>query len=141
MDLLARLLRSQGRDAEADQLTRDAAKIRQAAAAIDGYTLRRADMPGEFRVGGGVSAPKLEHKVEPEYTVLARAAKYQGSVVLSIEIGPDGLAHNVRVKQGLGLGLDERAVEAIGQWKFQPAMKDGQPVTVAATIEVNFKLL
>ena len=62
-------------------------------------------------------------------------------MVLSVEVGPDGLAHNARVLRGLGLGLDENAIDAISQWRFRPAVKDGQPVTVPATIEVNFRLL
>ena len=89
----------------------------------------------------GISAPTLLRKVEPEYSEAARAAKYQGTVVLYIEVEPDGVARNIRVIRGLGLGLDEKAIEAIRQWKFKPGMKDGQPVTVAATVEVNFRLM
>ena len=58
-----------------------------------------------------------------------------------VEIGPDGLAHNPQIVQGLGLGLDQKAIDAISAWKFKPGAKDGVPVTVAATIEVNFRLL
>lgn len=93
-----------------------------------------------FKVGGGVSPPSLIYKVDPEYTEQARAANYQGVVVLYVEIGPDGTASNFKVLRSLGLGLDEKAIEAVKQWKFRPAQKDGQPVTVAATIEVNFRL-
>lgn len=96
---------------------------------------------GVFRVGGGVSAPRLTYKVEPEYSEEARKAKYQGTVVLAVEVWPDGLAHNIRVLRSLGLGLDEKAIEAVEKWKFQPGRKDGKPVRVAATIEVNFRLL
>lgn len=95
---------------------------------------------GVYRVGGGVSAPVLIHKVEPEYTEEARAAKYQGTVSLYTEIAPDGTATNIRVVHGLGLGLDEKAIEAVKQWRFKPGQKDGKPVTVMATIEVNFRL-
>ncbi len=95
---------------------------------------------GAFRVGGGVSAPVLLWKVEPEYTEEARAAKYQGTVLLYIEVGPDGHAHNMRVIRSLGLGLDQKAIQAVSQWKFKPGAKEGQPVTVQATIEVNFRL-
>jgi TonB family protein len=97
--------------------------------------------PGTYRVGGGVSAPALVYKVEPEYTEVARVAKYQGTVLLYLEVGIDGAAHNVKVIQSLGLGLDQKAIEAVSRWKFKPGMKDGQPVPVAATIEVNFRLL
>jgi periplasmic protein TonB len=96
---------------------------------------------GVYRVGGGVTSPVLLHKVEPEYSEEARKAKYQGTVLLYIEVSADGRATNVRVQRSLGLGLDEKAIEAVKQWKFKPGLKNGQPVTVAATIEVNFRLL
>ncbi len=96
---------------------------------------------GVFRVGGGVSAPVLLYKKEPEYSEEARKAKYQGTVVLYVEIDPSGKATNMRVVRSLGLGLDEKAMEAVKLWKFKPGAKDGKPVTVAATIEVNFRLL
>jgi TonB family protein len=96
---------------------------------------------GVYRVGGGVTAPVLLYKKEPEYSEEARKAKYQGTVLLYIEVDPSGKATNIRVQHSLGLGLDEKAVEAVKQWKFKPGYKDGKPVTVAATIEVNFRLL
>jgi TonB family protein len=96
---------------------------------------------GVFRVGGGVSAPALIYKVEPEYSEEARKAKYQGTVLLYIEVDYDGRAQNIRVARSMGLGLDEKAIEAVRKWKFRPGMKDGKPVIVAATIEVNFRLL
>ena len=96
---------------------------------------------GVFRVGGGVTAPALLFKVEPEYSEEARKAKYQGTVVLYVEVDASGHARNLRVVRSLGLGLDEKAIEAVKKWKFKPGYKDGKPVTVAATIEVNFRLL
>lgn len=96
---------------------------------------------GVFKVGGGVTPPTLLQKVEPEYSEEARKAKYSGTVVLYIEVTPDGKANNIRVQRSLGLGLDEKAMEAVRKWRFSPGKKDGQPVTVAATIEVNFRLL
>ena len=96
---------------------------------------------GPFRVGGGVTAPVVLHKVEPEYSEEARKAKYQGTVLLYIEVDANGHATNIKVQRSLGLGLDEKAIEAVKQWKFKPGYKDGKPVTVAATIEVNFRLL
>jgi protein TonB len=96
---------------------------------------------GVFKVGGGVTPPELVHKKEPEYSEEARKAKYQGTVLLYIEVGPDGKAHNIKVQRSLGLGLDDKAIEAVRQWVFRPGKKDGKPVTVAATIEVNFRLL
>ena len=95
---------------------------------------------GVFRVGGGVSAPTLVRKVDPEYTAEARSAKYQGTVTLYTEIDPNGKATNIKVLHSLGLGLDEKAIEAVTKWEFKPGMKDGKPVTVMATIEVNFRL-
>ena len=68
---------------------------------------------GVFRIGGGVSAPRLTYKVEPEYSEEARKAKYQGTVVLAIEVWPDGKAHNIRVIRSLGLGLDQKAIDAV----------------------------
>lgn len=96
---------------------------------------------GVYRAGGGVSKPILMVKVEPEYSEEARKAKYQGTVQLYIEVDPSGRAQNIRVVQSLGLGLDEKAIEAVKKWKFRPGVKDGKPVTVAASVEVSFRLL
>ncbi|SPE42251.1 TonB family protein [Candidatus Sulfopaludibacter sp. SbA3] len=96
---------------------------------------------GVFRVGGGVTAPVLVFKVEPEYSEDARKAKYQGTVTLYVEVDPSGKATHIQVLHSLGLGLDEKAIEAVRKWKFHPGLKDGKPVTVAASIEVNFRLL
>jgi periplasmic protein TonB len=96
---------------------------------------------GVFRVGGGVTAPALLAKVEPEYSEEARKAKYQGTVLLYVQVSPEGKAVNMRVLHSLGLGLDEKAMEAVKKWRFKPGTKDGKPVTVEAQIEVNFRLL
>jgi periplasmic protein TonB len=96
---------------------------------------------GIYRVGGGVSSPILMAKVEPQYSEEARKAKYQWTVLLYVEIDTSGHATNIKVQRSLGLGLDEKAIEAVKQWKFKPGYKDGKPVMVAATIEVNFRLL
>ncbi len=96
---------------------------------------------GVFRVGGGVTAPALLSKVEPEYSEEARKAKYQGTVMLYVEIDAAGRAQNMRVLHSLGLGLDEKAMDAVRKWRFKPGTKDGRPVTVIATVEVNFRLL
>jgi len=95
---------------------------------------------GPFRVGGGVSAPRAIYTPDPEYSEEARKAKYQGTVVLWVVIGPDGRVHDLRVQRTLGLGLDEKALEAVRQWRFEPARKDGQPVAVQINVEVNFHL-
>ena len=91
--------------------------------------------------GGGVSAPTVRYKIEPEYSEEARKAKYSGTVLLSIEVDPSGRARNVSVTKGVGLGLDEKAIEAVNKWRFNPGLKDGKPVTVRAQVEVNFRLL
>ncbi len=96
---------------------------------------------GAFRVGGGVSAPSVLFKVEPEYSEEARKAKFQGTVVLSIVVDPSGKARDIRVIRPLGLGLDEKAIEAVNKWRFKPGLKDGSAVPVQATVEVNFRLL
>jgi periplasmic protein TonB len=96
---------------------------------------------GVYRAGNGVTKPELLHKVEPEYSEEARKAKHQGTVTLYIVVDVNGNAVNAKVLQSLGLGLDEKAMEAVKLWKFKPGYKDGKPVPVAATVEVNFRLL
>jgi protein TonB len=95
---------------------------------------------GIFRVGGGVSAPRAIYDPEPEYSEGARKAKFQGAVVLSAVIGPDGRPRDIRVARSLGMGLDEQAMAAVHNWRFEPALKDGQPVAVLVNIEVDFRL-
>jgi len=101
---------------------------------------QRANDP-VFRVGHGVRAPSVLHKVDPEYSQEARKAKLQGTVLLSVVIGTDGAARDIKVVRNAGLGLDAKAVQAVQKWKFRPGTRDGQPVSVQATIEVNFRLL
>jgi len=88
-----------------------------------------------------VSAPVPIHRIDPEYSDEARQAHHQGTVILSVVVDSAGFPTNIKVIRTLGLGLDEKAIEAVHQWRFKPGMKDGQPVSVAATIEVNFRLL
>ncbi|HEY1463394.1 MAG TPA: energy transducer TonB [Terriglobales bacterium] len=95
---------------------------------------------GVFRVGGGVSAPKPILTPDPEYSEEARKAKFQGTCVLSVIVGPDGRTSNIHIARSLGLGLDEKAIEAVKGWTFQPAMKDGRPVAVAISVQVEFHL-
>lgn len=132
MRLYARFLRDQKRYTKAADLENRIVRI-QTSTTIP-------QTPGIYRISGNISPPKVLRKVEPEYSDEARAAKLAGTVVIYVEIGPDGRAHNTRVIRTLGLGLDEQAMEAILQWHFQPGLKDGRPVTVMATIEVNFRL-
>ncbi|MCW5980152.1 MAG: energy transducer TonB [Bryobacteraceae bacterium] len=96
---------------------------------------------GVYRIGGGVTAPSLVFKVEPEYSEEARKAKYQGTVVLYVVVDEKGLPRDIKVVRALGLGLDEKAVEAVEKWRFRPGFLNGKAVAVAATVEVNFRLL
>ena len=96
---------------------------------------------GAYRIGGGVSAPSVIFKVEPEYSEEARKAKFQGTVILFVVVDEKGNPRDLKVIRPLGLGLDQKAIEAVEKWKFSPGKKDGKPVPVQATIEVNFRLL
>lgn len=132
----ANFLRAEGRTAEAEQMEAQVAALRkQTALRVENRS------PNVSRIGGSVKAPSLISKVEPKYSEEARAAKLTGTSVLYVEVFPDGQVRNAQVVQPLGLGLEDRALEAVSQWRFQPGTKDGQPVPVAATIEVNWKLL
>jgi TonB family protein len=142
LDLFARFLDEHDRGDEAKELRARSAAIVKSQVS-ESQVSSHAAFPTVFKVdvAQGTTPPKLIKKTEPEYTEVARAAKYQGVVVLQVVIGPDGLAHNIQVMKSLGLGLDQKAVEAVAQWQFSPGMKDGSPVPVAATVEVNFRLL
>jgi TonB family protein len=135
MLVYANFLRKQKRADDATDLEARALAVQKANA----VTPKLGD--GVMRIGGDVSAPKPLIKPEPGYSEDARLAQLAGTVVVSLVVGTDGLAHDIQVVRSLGLGLDERAVAAVGTWTFQPATKDGQPVPVAAIVEVNFRLL
>lgn len=99
------------------------------------------DAGSVFRPGsGGVTAPRVVYDPEPEYSDAARKVKYQGSVILWLIVGPDGRPHNIRVQRTLGMGLDERAIEAVSKWRFAPSTLNGQPVAVEINVEVSFRL-
>jgi TonB family protein len=93
-----------------------------------------------YKIGDGVSQPRILSKVEPEYTQEAKDAGIEGAVVLKVEISTAGKAENIVVAKSLEPGLDANAVSAVSQWQFKPGMKDGEAVAVYATIEVNFHL-
>jgi TonB family protein len=133
MLIYAKFLRQQNREDEAKE-----AEVRAIAAQKASAVTPQVNA---LRIGPGVSAPVPVQKGEPQYSEDARIAQLSGTVVVSIVVGTDGLAHDIQVVRGLGLGLDEKAVEALGKWTFKPAIRDGQPVPVAATIEINFRLL
>jgi TonB family protein len=98
---------------------------------------------GAFRPGtGGVGYPTCLYCPEPQYSEDARKAKYQGTVVLQVIIQPDGHATNIEVVKGPGLGLEEKAIEAVRTWRFKPALgPNGKPVPTLTPIEVTFRLL
>jgi len=95
---------------------------------------------GVFHVGGGVSPPRAIFKPDPEFSEEARKAKYQGVCTLGMIVGVDGRPTAIRVISSLGMGLDEKAIEAVKNWKFEPAMKDGHAVRVEIAVEVEFHL-
>ena len=95
---------------------------------------------GVYKVGGGISAPTPVNTPDPEYTEEARNAKAQGTCVLWLIVDDQGNPRDIRVVRGLGYGLDAKAIAAVKQWKFQPAMKDGHAVNVQISVEVGFRL-
>ena len=96
---------------------------------------------GDSRFQRSITPPVLLWKVEPEYTEDARRAKIQGSVILHLEVDARGQTQNIKVVQPLGLGLDQRAIEAVGRWKFRPGTRHGKPFVTTAIVEVFFRLL
>lgn len=96
--------------------------------------------PRAYRVGGGVTAPKLINAPDPVYSKEARKARYEGTVVLWMIVSTEGLPQDIKVQRALGMGLDEEAIRAVKQWRFEPATKDGKPVPVMINVEVNFRL-
>ncbi|MGB7759727.1 MAG: energy transducer TonB [Bryobacteraceae bacterium] len=96
----------------------------------------------DSEAGRGIfTAPVLLVKTEPAYSEEARKGKVQGTVILIVEIDSNGRPRNIRIRQPLGFGLEERAVEAVSRWRFRPAYRNGKPVPCNAEVEVNFRLL
>jgi protein TonB len=96
---------------------------------------------GVFHIGGGISKPVVLYQPEPEFSEEARKAKFSGDVEVYLYVEPDGTPSHVRVVRGVGMGLDDKAVAAVRQYKFKPAMKDGKPVRVDLYVVVNFQIL
>lgn len=95
---------------------------------------------GLYHVGGGVSAPQVIYSPQPEFTDAARRAKYEGVCIVSLVVDAQGNPQRVRIVRHLGMGLDEKALEAVRRYKFKPAMLQGRPVPVEVQIQVNFHL-
>lgn len=95
---------------------------------------------GVMTVGGGVTAPVVIHRVVPEFTDAARRSKFQGVASIGLIVDAQGNPEDVHVVHPLGMGLDQKAVEAVRQYKFKPAMFQGHPVPVQLVIEVDFHM-
>lgn len=93
------------------------------------------------RIGGGVSSPNLLHYVPPQFSEQARAAKFGGVVMVTLIVDAHGMPQDVHVLRGVGMGLDEKAVEAVKQYTFRPAMENAKPVAVRLNVQVNFQIL
>jgi TonB family protein len=91
-------------------------------------------------VGGGVSPPRAIYMPDPEFSEEARKAKYQGTCTLSLIVLANGRPSDIHVVSSLGMGLDEKAIEAVKNWKFEPGMKDGRAVNTIIAVEVDFHL-
>ena len=85
--------------------------------------------------------PQVLWKIEPEYSEEGRKARYQGTVLLALEVDSEGHPRNIRVIQSLGLGLDERAMEAVAKWRFKPGILNGRAVNSPVSVQVSFRLL
>jgi TonB family protein len=95
---------------------------------------------GPFRPGSGIEPPRLIREVKADYTEDARRRAITGDVVLEIVVRRDGSVGDVRLLQGLGAGLDQRAMAAVRQWRFTPARRRGEPVDVIVEVAVEFTL-
>jgi TonB family protein len=90
--------------------------------------------------GYGTSAPRPTHQPSPEYSPEAQKLRYQGIAVLSLIVDVSGSPQDIQIERPVGLGLDEKAVAAVSKWKFKPSLKDGKPVAVAISVEIQFHL-
>ena len=95
---------------------------------------------GAKQVGGGVKGPVIIYQPEPEFSEEARKAKFQGVVTVSIIVDEQGRPQNVHVTRGVGMGLDEKAMEAVRQYRFKPGTENGRPVRTYLNVEVNFEI-
>jgi protein TonB len=91
-------------------------------------------------VGGEVKAPRVIYDPEPEYTEKARKEGKEGTVVIKMVVGSNGLPRDIKVIRPLDPDLDESAINTVEKWKFAPGTKDGEPVAVQIIVEVSFHL-
>jgi periplasmic protein TonB len=97
--------------------------------------------PGIYPAGKmGATIPQVIYNPEPSFSDEARKAKQQGIVGLMLVVGKDGHTYDIRVRQSLGMGLDEKAIEAVSHWRFHPATRNGLPVATQIAVEVDFRL-
>lgn len=96
--------------------------------------------PGVVPLGKGMSPPQVIYNPEPTFSEEARKSKTQGRVTLLVVVGKDGLPYDIHVRESLGMGLDEKAIEAVNTWRFHPATLNGQPVATRVEVEVDFHL-
>ena len=100
-----------------------------------------AGPPGIYPAGKmGVTVPQVIFNPEPSFSDEARKAKAQGMVLLLVVVGKDGRTYDIHVGQSLGMGLDEKAIEAVKVWRFRPATLNGQPVATQIAVQVDFHL-
>ena len=95
---------------------------------------------GPYRPGSGIEPPRVLREVKADYTEDARRRGINGDVVLEIVVRRDGSVGDVKVLQGLGGGLNDRAIQAVRQWRFAPARRQGSAVDVIVEVAVEFKL-
>ena len=84
--------------------------------------------------------PKVIFDVNPEFSEEASRKNISGDVLVGLHVGLDGVPTHVHVIRGVGHGLNEEAVKAVSQYRFKPAIKDGQPIECELTIEINFTI-
>ncbi len=111
-----------------------------ASASQSGKQSATQDADGVYNVGGDVRPPVVLSSVDPKFTEQARKKKISGDVQVSLIVDAEGLPQNVHVVKGIGMGLDEKALEAVRGYRFKPALKDGIPVPVRLLINVNFRI-
>lgn len=141
LEHFARLLYKLQRGPEAEKYLERARAVRQKRVEEAAASLVDANLGEVVGSGAGVRPPELTENSEPEYTEEARIARHEGSVLLQADVSASGEVRNVVLVRSLGLGLDEKAVEAVKGWRFKPARRGRQDVAFRATFEVNFRLL